>query len=97
MDNVHRAAGQWKETFRVQGDHLADRVRELIHEGTVRHLIIRHGDATVLEIPVTLGVLGAVLAPTLAAVAAVGAMVTDCTVEVIRTGDDPAGTTLPPA
>src|SRR5207247_2352979 len=76
--------GFW-ERVTVTGDQLAEKVSELIHEGTVRHLVIKHGENTVLEIPVTFGVIGAVLAPTLAAVAAVGALLTHCTIEVNRT------------
>jgi hypothetical protein len=92
--------GFW-ERVTVTGDQLADKVSELIHEGNVRHLVIKHGENTVLEIPVTLGVLGAVLAPTLAAVAAVGAILTHCTIEVNRTepaaGEDGTSGGSPPA
>jgi len=76
--------GFW-ERVTVTGDQLAEKVSEKIHEGNVRHLVIKHGDHTILEIPVTLGLVGALLAPTLAAVAAVGALVTQCTIEVTRT------------
>jgi hypothetical protein len=72
------------ERVTVAGDQLADKVGELIREGNVRRLVIKHGENTVLEIPVTLGIIGAALAPALAAVAAVGALVTHCTVEVER-------------
>lgn len=75
--------GLW-ERLNVAGDELADKVGELIHEGNVRHLVIKHGENTVLEIPVTFGLIGAALAPALAAVAAVGALVTRCTIEVNR-------------
>ena len=81
--------GFW-ERVTVAGDQLEEKVSELIHEGNVRHLIIKHGENTVLEIPVTFGVIGAVLAPTLAAVAAAGAVLTRCTLEVKRTGPAPA-------
>lgn len=73
-----------REQFKVMGDELVEKVKELIHEGNVRHLIIKHDDHVVLEIPVGLGVAGAVLAPVLAAVAAVGALLTHCTIEVVR-------------
>lgn len=77
---------QWQERLKVEGEHLADQVKALIEEGNVRHLVIKHEDHTVLEIPVTLGVAIAVFTPTLAAVAAVGAVLTHCTIEVTRTG-----------
>src|SRR6476646_6456364 len=82
------------ERVTVAGDQLADKVNELIHEGNVRHLVIKHGQHTVLEIPVTLGVIGAALAPVLAAAAAVGALVTQCTIEVILV--EPAPKENPP-
>lgn len=75
---------EWWERITVAGDQLADRVAELIREGNVRHLIIKHGEHTLLEIPVTLGLVGAVLAPVLAGVAAAGALLTNCTIEVNR-------------
>jgi len=82
------AAGENRQSFReritVEGQHLADKVAELIHEGNVRHLVIKHDGHTVFEIPVTIGAVAAVLAPTLAAVAAVGALVARCTVEITR-------------
>ena len=86
---------EFREHFRVQGEQLVEKVRDLIHEGNVRHIIIKHDEHTVMEIPVTFGVIGAVLAPVLAAVAAVGAALTHCTVEVVRT-EPPAPSGTPP-
>ena len=57
----------FRERITVEGQHLADKVAELIHEGNVRHLVIKHEGHTVFEIPVTFGAVAAVLAPTLAA------------------------------
>lgn len=79
------ALGEWREQIRVQGEHLADEVKRLLEEGNVTHIVIKHEEHTVLEIPVTGGVALALLAPTVAAVAAVGALLTHCTIEVIRT------------
>ncbi len=76
---------QWTEQVKVEGQHLVDEVKKLYNEGNVRHLIITHEGHTIFEIPVTLGVAAAVIAPTLAAVAAVGALLTHCTIEVVRT------------
>ena len=76
---------QWQEKLKVEGQHLADQVKALIEEGNVQHLVIKHDDHTILEIPVTLGVAAAVIAPTLAAVAAAGAVLTHCTIEITRT------------
>lgn len=73
------------ETFRINGDELLAKVRELVHEGNVRRIIIRNdkGD-TLIEFPMTIGVIGAVLLPVLAAVGAIAAIVTDCELVVER-------------
>ena len=74
-----------KDEFRIRGDDLVSRIRELIHEGSVRRIIIKNEAGKVfMEIPLTVGVLGAVFAPVLAAVGALAALVADFTVEVIR-------------
>ena len=75
---------EYREQLAIQGEFLAEKVRELIHEGNVRRLIVKHDGHTVVEIPVTWGVIGAVLSPTLAAVGAIGMMVSNCTLEIIR-------------
>ena len=80
----------FRERITVEGRQLADKVAELIHQGNVRHLVIKHEGHTVFEIPVTLGAVAAVLAPTLAAVAAVGALVAHCTVEITRVDGESA-------
>jgi phage-related minor tail protein len=75
-----------KEEFKVKGEELVEKVKQLIHEGNVRRLIIKdeHGKVY-LEIPVTVGVIGALIAPMLAAVGAIAAMVANLKIEVIRT------------
>jgi phage-related minor tail protein len=74
-----------KEEFKVKGEELVEKIKQLIHEGNVRRLIIKDEAGKVyLEIPVTIGVIGALVAPILAAVAAVAAMVANLKVEVIR-------------
>ena len=80
------------ETIKVEGGQLLDQVQQLIHEGNVRRIVIKQGAQTVVEFPLTIGVLGAALAPALAAVGAVAALITDCTIEVER-ADTPA---MPP-
>jgi len=76
----------FKEEFKVRGEELVEKIKELIHEGNVRRLIIKDEDGKVyLEIPVTFGVIGAILAPMLAAVGAIAAMVANLKIEVIRT------------
>jgi len=75
-----------KEEFKVKGEELIGKVKELIHEGNVRRIIIKDEEGkTYLEIPVTIGIIGALVAPILAAVGAVAAMVANLKIEVIRT------------
>jgi hypothetical protein len=77
-------ADTYKESFKVAGQQLVDAVKKLLHEGNVRRVIIKHGTHTIAEFPLTVGVVGVVLAPMLAAVAAIAAIIQECTVEVER-------------
>ena len=80
-----------KERYKVAGDRVVEKLKELLHEGNVRHVVIKNDDGkTLIEIPVTLGVAGALLLPVWAAVGAVAAVVANCTIEIERTdeGDD---------
>lgn len=77
-----------KEEFKVKGEDLLGKVKEIIREGNVRRLIIKDKDnKTLIEIPLTVGVVGIILAPVLAAVGAIAALVTECTILVERTED----------
>lgn len=78
------------EEVQVLGKDLVERVKSLIHEGNVRRIIIRdeHGH-TFMEIPVTVAAVGAVLAPLLAAVGAISALVAKFTVVVVRSDEKP--------
>ena len=80
--------GKSWERFRVAGDDLVRRVKELIHEGNVRRVVVKQGSRTVAEVPVTVGVVGALAAPTLAALGALAALLTECTIEVEREGPE---------
>ena len=77
------------ETFKVKGDDLVRRVKEILHEGNVRRVVIKQGARTVVEFPMTVGVVGALAAPALAAVGAVAALLTECTIEVERAAEAP--------
>ena len=73
------------EEYTVSGSNLVDRVRELLHEGNVTRVIVKdEAGKTLLEIPATVGVLGVVLAPWLAALGVVAALVTKCKIIVER-------------
>lgn len=73
------------EEFTLDGDKVLAKVKDLIREGNVRRIIIKNenGD-TLVEFPVTIGVVGALLAPPLAAVGALAALLTKCTIVVVK-------------
>ena len=73
------------ESFKVAADQLVDAVKKIIHEGNVRRVIIKQEGRTVVEFPITVGVIGTVFAPILAAAGALAAVLTECTIEVERT------------
>jgi hypothetical protein len=71
------------EEFHVNGDKLVSKIKELLHEGTIRRVVIKNDDGKVLiDIPLTFGVVGALIAPQLAAIGALAALVTQCTIVV---------------
>ena len=71
------------EEFKVDGEKLISKIREIIHEGNIRRIIIKDKEGkTVLEIPMTFGVVGALIAPQLAVIGAIAALVTEATVVV---------------
>jgi hypothetical protein len=87
-----------KQEFEVNGDQVVAKVRELIAEGNVRRLAIKNEDGrTLLEVPLTIGVIGAALLPVFAAIGALAALATRCTIVVERDaepGDSPPAGTL---
>lgn len=81
-----------KETVQLQGGQLLDKVRQLIHEGNVRRITVKHDGRTIAEFPLTVGVVGTIFAPILAAIGALAALLAECTIEVERTEEAPAKT-----
>jgi hypothetical protein len=76
------------ETFKVKGGELLDKVRDLIQEGNIRRVRIRQNERTIAEFPLTVGVVGAVLAPVLAAVGVLAALITECEIDVEKVSND---------
>lgn len=73
------------EELNISGEKLVSTVKEIIRQGNVRRVSVRNRDGeTLLEIPLTFGVVGALLLPTVAALGAVAAMVTECSIVVER-------------
>ena len=77
------------ESIKGDAHGLVDKLKSLLHEGNVRRVIVQHEGRTVAEFPLTAGVVGALLAPVLAAIGAIVAVLKDCTIQVERS-EEPA-------
>jgi hypothetical protein len=81
--------GRTWETFKAEGAGVIEKVKDLIREGNVRRVIVEHEGRPVAEFPLTIGVIGIVLAPVAAAIGALVALLKDCTIKIEReTGED---------
>lgn len=79
------AKKQRYEEFKVSGEDVLKKIKSLVREGNVRSIIIKDKDDKILvQMPLTVGVVGAVIAPVLAAIGAIAALVSECTVGVER-------------
>jgi hypothetical protein len=74
----------WWETLKAEGGQILTKLEELIQEGNVRRIVIKQGERTIAEFPLIVGVVGAVVAPILAAIGAIVALAKDCRIEVER-------------
>jgi len=73
------------EEIKISGEELVAKIKALIREGNIRKITIKEKDGKeIMSFPLTIGVIGAVVAPTLAAIGAIAALVTECTVIVER-------------
>jgi len=76
------------EEFEVSGDKVVETVKRLVHEGNIRRITIKGEDGkTLIEIPLTFGVVGAVLLPVWAAIGALAALVAKCTIVVEKNAE----------
>ena len=72
-----------KEELKISGEDITEKIKEIIKEGNARRIIIKHEDGkSVAEFPLTVGAVGALIAPILAAVGAIAALLTKCTIVV---------------
>ena len=79
------------EVFSISGEDLVSTIKNLVHEGNIRRIAIENKDGRVLlEVPLTLGVVGVLLLPTLAALGALAAIVTECKIVVERIDEESA-------
>jgi len=76
---------QNKDTFQLKGEDVIKKVKELIKEGNIRQISILNKEGKIIVVlPLTVGVVGAALIPVLAAIGAIAALVSDCTIKVER-------------
>ncbi len=78
------------ESFKADAASLGEKLKDLLHEGNVRRVVVRHEGRTVAEFPLTAGVVGVVVAPVLAAIGALVALLKECTIHVERAPVDAA-------
>src|SRR5713101_219450 len=84
--NTDQKAGYqpYVDELQVMGEQLLAKVKELLHEGNVRRIIIKQEGRTIMEFPLTIGVVGVVAAPVLVAIGAISALIAQCSIEVVR-------------
>ena len=81
------------ESVKAEGGAILDKLKELLREGNIRRVRVRQGDRVIAEFPLTAGVVGALVAPALAAIGAVIALAKDCSIDVQREDDADASAT----
>jgi hypothetical protein len=72
------------ENVKSHGDNVIEALRDLVHQGNIRRIVVQQQGRTVAEFPLTVGVVGSVLAPPLAAIGAIYALAKDCSIKVER-------------
>jgi hypothetical protein len=80
----------WRETIEGTTDQILAQIRRLIDEGNVRRVLVRHQGRVIAEFPLTIGVVGTVIAPVAAAIGALTAVLAECTIEVEKTTTEDA-------
>jgi hypothetical protein len=92
LATMRKSAEQGQTLFMIRTDVLSSHYREqlvttvkkMLHEGNVRHIVIKQEGSTIMEMPLTFGVVGVLAAPVLAALGALGALIGQCSIEVVR-------------
>ncbi len=82
-------AGTVWESAKVEGSQLVGKVKQLVREGNGRRVVVKQRGQSLVELPLTVGVVGALAAPTLAALGALAALLTECTIEIERAEQPP--------
>jgi hypothetical protein len=94
--NTNPEQKSYTEELQVMGEQLLSKVKELLHEGNVRRIIIKQEGRTIMEFPLTIGVVGVVAAPVLVAIGAISALIAQCSIEVVRSEPPTATVTEEP-
>lgn len=85
MSDQHKT---WKEEFKVNGEEVLSKIKELINEGNITRILLKNEhDEVIMEIPLTFALVGVLLAPIFAAIGAAAALLTKCTIVVERKGE----------
>jgi hypothetical protein len=88
MDEKKTEQNTRTEEFKVSGGEILNKIKELLHEGNIRRIILKDEQGkTFMEIPLTVGIVGAALLPVLAAIGTIAALVSKLTIVVEKTGD----------
>ena len=77
-----------KEEYKVAGSELVEKFKEFLHQGNIRRVVIKQDDQTVMELPLTVALVGAVVAPVVAALGAFAALASNCSIVVERIVED---------
>jgi hypothetical protein len=87
----------WREKIEGTTDQILAQIKRLIDEGNVRRVLVKQQGKIIAEFPLTVGVVGTVIAPVAAALGALTAVLADCSIEVEKTGSPAAASTETPA
>jgi Domain of unknown function (DUF4342) len=95
-ERMNERGTQRTQEFTLSGDEVVAKVRELIHAGNIRRITIKNEEGrTMLEVPLTIGLIGAALLPVFAAIGAAAALATRCTIVVERDVEPPGAGDTP--
>jgi hypothetical protein len=84
MDTIDQAQSTTRETIKLTSSRMVEEIKRIMHEGNVRRIVVKQDDRTIAEFPLAVGVVGTLLAAPLAALGALAALLSECTIEVER-------------
>ena len=90
MSTEPTSTNRIREEFSVRGNQVVETIKKVVDAGNVRRVLIKHDGRVVVEFPLTAGVVGTLIAPQIAAIGAVAALLTESTIEIIRSEEPPS-------